>query len=235
MEQQFQTSFIPKKPLVTEQKTSGVSSNIFSIIGVVIFITSLVAAGGAYGYKVYAEKKVLSQAQSLESARAEFEPKLISDLQQVERRLKASYDILSNHISVSPIFSALQEATIKTVRYTKFSYSLNPEAGAEKVIVKLSGQATNYTSIALQSDLLAKNKYIKNIVFSNLSLDEKGNVLFDLTFSVDPSFVSYRTNVQRASLPVSTSSEEPTSDVSVGDISEIPLDLPADNMPSTGQ
>lgn len=203
MEQQFQTSFIPKKPLVTEQKTSGVSSNIFNIIGVVVFITSLVAAGGAYAYKTYATKKVLTQAQSLAAAKSEFEATLINNLQQVERRLNASQEILSNHISVSPIFAALQEATLKSVRYTKFSYSLNPEAGAEKVVVKLSGQATNYTSIALQSDLLAKNKYLKNIIFSNLALDEKGNVLFDLTFSVDPSFVSYRINVQKSSLPQS--------------------------------
>lgn len=203
MEQQFQTSFIPKKPLVTEQKTSGVSSNIFNIVGVVVFITSLVAAGGAYAYKTYASKKVLTQAQSLAAAKAEFEVTLINNLQQVERRLNASQEILSNHISVSPIFTALQEATLKSVRYTKFSYSLNPEAGAEKVVVKLSGQATNYTSIALQSDLLAKNKYLKNIIFSNLALDEKGNVLFDLTFSVDPSFVSYRINVQKSSLPQS--------------------------------
>lgn len=203
MEQQFQTSFIPKKPLVTEQKTSGVSSNIFNIVGVVVFITSLVAAGGAYAYKTYASKKVLTQAQSLAAAKAEFEVTLINNLQQVERRLNASQEILSNHISVSPIFAALQEATLKSVRYTKFSYSLNPEAGAEKVVVKLSGQATNYTSIALQSDLLAKNKYLKNIIFSNLALDEKGNVLFDLTFSVDPSFVSYRINVQKSSLPQS--------------------------------
>ncbi|MCC6520425.1 hypothetical protein IT403_00365 [Candidatus Nomurabacteria bacterium] len=225
MEQQFQTSFIPKKPLVTEQKTSGVSSNIFNIVGVVVFITSLVAAGGAYAYKTYATKKVLTQAQSLAAAKSEFEATLINNLQQVERRLNASQEILSNHISVSPIFAALQEATLKSVRYTKFSYSLNPEAGAEKVVVKLSGQATNYTSIALQSDLLAKNKYLKNIIFSNLALDEKGNVLFDLTFSVDPSFVSYRINVQKSSLPqsVTPAISQQTTDMNTVDT------LPEDN------
>jgi hypothetical protein len=225
MEQQFQTSFIPKKPLVTEQKTSGVSSNIFNIIGVVVFITSLVAAGGAYAYKTYATKKVLAQAQSLAAAKSEFEATLINNLQQVERRLNASQEILSNHISVSPIFAALQEATLKSVRYTKFSYSLNPEAGAEKVVVKLSGQATNYTSIALQSDLLAKNKYLKNIIFSNLALDEKGNVLFDLTFSVDPSFVSYRINVQKSSLPQSVT---PAISQQIPDMSTVET-LPEDN------
>ena len=48
-------------------------------------------------------QKVLTQAQSLAAAKAEFEVTLINNLQQVERRLNASQEILSNHISVSPI------------------------------------------------------------------------------------------------------------------------------------
>ena len=56
----------------------------------------------------------------------------------------------------------------------------------------MSGLAVGYRSIALQSDLLAKEKNFIDPVFSNLVLDEKGNVLFDLEFSVDPSFVDYK-------------------------------------------
>ena len=56
----------------------------------------------------------------------------------------------------------------------------------------MSGQAVGYRSVALQSDLFAKNKYFLDPVFSNLSLDEKGNVLFDLDFSVDLNFVNYK-------------------------------------------
>ena len=59
----------------------------------------------------------------------------------------------------------------------------------------MSGQAIGYRSIALQSDLFTTRDEGKNFidpVFSNLTLDAKGNVLFDLEFSVDPSFVDYK-------------------------------------------
>jgi hypothetical protein len=46
--------------------------------------------------------------------------------------------------------------------------------------------------VALQSDLFAQNKNLIDPVFSNLTLDDKGNVDFDLEFSVDPSFINYK-------------------------------------------
>ena len=49
-----------------------------------------------------------------------------------------------------------------------------------------------YRSIALQSDLFSKNKNFIDPIFSNLSLDDKGNVLFDLGFSVDMNFLAYK-------------------------------------------
>jgi len=80
---------------------------------------------------------------------------------------------------------------MKTVRYTKFSYILENDKKA-KVTVKMSGIAVGYKSVALQSDLFAKNKNIIDPIFSNLTLDNSGNVLFDLEFLVDPSFVDYK-------------------------------------------
>ncbi len=48
-----------------------------------------------------------------------------------------------------------------------------------------------------------KNKYITDPVFSNLNLDDKGRVGFDLTFNVDPTFVNYKDMLLRMSaMPV---------------------------------
>jgi hypothetical protein len=60
-----------------------------------------------------------------------------------------------------------------------------------KVDIKMSGQATGYRAIALQSDLLTTDQVFVDPIFSNLTLDGSGNVLFDLNFSVKPSFVNY--------------------------------------------
>ena len=124
-------------------------------------------------------------------AKNRFEPSKITELQALDRRLRASNEILSRHIAVTPIFEALQALTMKTVRYTKFSYDFGSGKEA-KIIIKISGLAIGYRSVALQSDLFAENKNIIDPVFSNLTLDNSGNVLFDLEFSVDPNFVDYK-------------------------------------------
>lgn len=123
-------------------------------------------------------------------AKNRFEPAKINQLQILDRRLSASSEILHDHISISPVFQALSEITMKSVRYTKFSYDLG-ESGNDNVMIKLTGVATGYRSVALQSDLFSENKNMIDPVFSNLALDDKGNVTFELAFSVDPSFVDY--------------------------------------------
>lgn len=129
--------------------------------------------------------------EQLDIAKNRFEPTKITQLQLLDKRLHASNEILASHIAVSPIFKVLSDITMKTVRFTNFNYELGATS-KDKILIKLTGQAVGYRSIALQSDLFAKNKNLIDPVFSNLALDDKGNVTFNLEFSVDPSFVDYK-------------------------------------------
>jgi len=190
MEQNFQTSFIPKKPMIEERAVASRPTSLLTIISIFIFIAVILASGGLYFYKGIVEKNIAKMSSDLTLAQNRFEPSKINQLQTLDKRLNSASIILSKHIAISPIFQSLQSLTMKTVRYTKFGYTFGDEKNA-KVDVKMSGQAIGYRSIALQSDLFAKNKYLLDPVFSNLSLDDKGNVLFDLEFSVDPSFIDY--------------------------------------------
>ena len=197
MEPNFQTSFIPKKPMIPERVVQTRSSSIFVIISIFILFTVLLATGGFYFYKGVLTKTIADKDKSLILAKDSFEASKIAELQLLDNRLKAATQILSKHMAVSPIFKALSAITMKTVRYTKFSYSFSNDKDVKnsKVVVQMSGQAVGYRSIALQSDLFATKDEGKNFidpVFSNLTLDDKGNVLFDLQFSVDSSFVDYK-------------------------------------------
>ena len=194
MDQNFQTSFIPKKPLTEGRAVASRPVGFLTIISIFIFFTVLLASGGLYFYKGILTKNVAQMDADLTLAQNRFELSKITQLQTLDKRLRASTEILSKHVAISPIFSALQAVTRKTVRYTKFSYNLS-DTSKTKVDVLMSGQAIGYRSIALQSDLFATNKYLIDPVFSNLSLDTKGNVLFDLAFSVDPIFVDYKTTL----------------------------------------
>ncbi len=192
MEPNFQTSFIPKKPMIESHATPTRSVGIFTVASIFILFAILIASGGLYFYKGVLTKQITDMQSNLELAKARFEPTKIAELQTLDKRLQAANEVLSKHLTVSPIFAALEGVTMKTVRFTKFSYTLDNSARTPKVEVHMSGMAVGYGSVALQSDLFAKNKNFINPVFSNLKLDEKGNVLFDLEFSVDPAFLSYK-------------------------------------------
>lgn len=200
MDKEFQTSFIPKKPLAEERTSTRHPVSVLNFIVTIVFIFSIVAAVGTYFYKVTLAKKVDNMNEQLALAKDRFEPALISDMQTLDRRLNASEQILANHIIVSPIFKSLQDLTLKSVSFTKFDYSIG-ETGTKEITVLMSGKATGYDAIALQSDALSQNKYIKDPVFSNLNLDDKARVTFDLSFIVDPTFVNYQDTLNRIGEP----------------------------------
>lgn len=211
MDKEFQTSFIPKKPIL-EKETARMPSGgggLVNLIALVIFIASVLAAGGSYFYRASVEARVAEYKESLQRARNAFEPSLITELQTLDKRMRAATDILSTHIAVSPIFELLGDITLPTVRYSDFSYEFNPE-NRHLVDIKLTGEAKGYNFIALQADLFGDNAFIKNPIFSDFTLDQQGNVDFTLTFSVDRSLVLYESFLERgASLGESANVTEP--------------------------
>ncbi len=195
----FQTSFIPKKPLAEERTKAPGHTSLFSFIATLIFFGSLASAGAIYFYKANITKTNAAKEVQIKTARNSFEPTLIQTLDRLDRRITDAKILLAGHIAVSPIFDALEVNTLKTVQFTKFSYA-TPADAKGPVTVHMSGRARDYASIALQSDQLATNKNIHNSIFSNLSLDaQTGNVSFDLVFTVDADLVRFAKHVDEMS------------------------------------
>lgn len=210
---QFQTSFIPKKALTEERPVRTRPVSLFLFLATILFIASIASAGFVYFTKAGLERGVAGMRSDLDAASAAFEGDFIADLQELDRRIAASKQILDNHISISPIFESLQTLTLKSVQFTKFEYKITGTGASAMIDVKMSGKTDEYESLALQSDALTKNKYFKDPIFSNLNIDEKGNVLFDLTFKVDPNLVLYGEAAKR-----------------LQGISEIPVDMNSTNV-----
>lgn len=199
MEQNFQTSFIPKKPIIKEVVVSAPPIGIFMIISIFVLFTVLIATGGLYFYKEILIKKIADMENTLNLAKNRFESSKIFELKAFDKRLIASSEILAKHFTVTPIFDALEKITMKSVRFTKFSYELSNEDNPV-ISVKMSGVAIGYRSIALQSDLFTQNKSLIDPLFSNLTLNDNGNVIFDLNFLVDPAFVNYKQTLNDSNL-----------------------------------
>lgn len=194
MEPNFQTSFIPKKPVTEERIATSRPVGLLTLASIFIFFSVLLATGGLFFYKQLIARSIVQMEQDLNLAKSRFEPAKIVQLQVLDRRLKAANEILNKHIAISPLFGILQSITMKTVQYTRFGYSLDNENNLVKI--SMTGVAIGYRSVALQSDLFAEHDALIDPVFSNLTLDTQGNVMFNLEFSVNPDLLNYKQTLQ---------------------------------------
>ena len=137
MDNNFQTSFIPKKALSEERIVAPQRTSLFSFIATLIFFGALASAAGTYFYKANLEKSIAVSKASLEAAKNSLEPTRIKELKILDKRLISANTLLSNHVAVTPIFKALQESTLKTIQYTKFSYK-TPDNPNGNVLVQMS-------------------------------------------------------------------------------------------------
>lgn len=203
----FQSSFIPKEPVSNEvfkKKKAG----IFGILAVSLFICSLVIAGALTLYK----KMVKDEIQNLQSELAQSEKNIdkdaIDNILRFNTKLGIIKTVFEKHQAVSNVINSLASSTVKSVYYTEFAYGGTSE---DKLNVIVSGLAPSYGAIALQEDVLKKNKDFSSMIFSDLQLAEDGRVSFKITISVDPKASIYVPKTlpgNRASASTTSSSAE---------------------------
>lgn len=194
MDQNFQTSFIPKKPIIESKVTQTRPVGLLTIFSFFIFFSVAIASGAVYFYKKTLTANIAKMDRDLNLSKNRFEPKKIAELKALDTRLRAATQVLSKHVTISPVFELLQKITMQTVRYTQFDYSIDDQNS--KIVIKMAGQAVDYRSVALQSDIFTEHKELIDPVFSGLVLDDKkGTVNFSLDFSMDSSYVNYKQSV----------------------------------------
>lgn len=187
------SSFIPQKSLTPIQKRKGPSVGLFFIIAVIIFVVSIVSSIGVISYKKVLEKSLDSKAISLERAREAFDPNLIKEFSRLNQRIELSASLLNNHISITPLFALLEELTLKNVKFNTFEFSVRDSGQIE---LTMDGQAANYATVVLQSDVFSENRFLKNQIFSNINLDNSGNIGFSFNTRVDSDLVSFKNSVE---------------------------------------
>ncbi len=194
MQPQFQSSFIPKGPISSVSSSGGApaprrrQTDIFSFASSAIFIISLVLAGGVFLYQLFLDYSITQMKGELENARATLEPDTVDSLIRLNSRLVSTESLVKNHLIISPIFDFLEVSTPKTVRYTDMNFTTTSK-GPEIV---LQGQAVSYAALAAAAvNFDNADTYFANAVFSDLKLDEKGNVVFTFRAQVKPLALSY--------------------------------------------
>lgn len=192
-----QTSFIPKKPLSKESAVRERPTGLFTILSTLVFFVSLLGAGGVFAYKTLLAREIETSRAALERAEKAFDPATIVELERLDKRIESSKRVLESHTVVSPLFALLEDSAIPQVRFSKMSFSF---LNSDKIELRLSGEARNYSFVALQSDEFGKSKFLKDVIFSNLNLDTFGNVVFDVDATVASDLVLYRSQAERGDI-----------------------------------
>ena len=194
MEPTFQTTFIPKRsvaPVTTQTKPAGWVS-LFGFLATIVFIGAIVAYGVLFFYKKQLATTIADSQIGLTRQSETFDSGLVLELNDVNRRLQAADMLLERHTVITPLFKSLEDITLKSVRFTNFFFFF-PSDEHPDTTVKMTGVAQGYDMVALQLDTFSRNRFLKDPIFSNLVTDQKGDINFDLMFTVDPSFVLYKT------------------------------------------
>jgi|GEM_PF-184486 len=190
MPPQIQTSFIPKKPLVESAPTRHARVGIFWVLVIILFIASLVAAGAAFAYQVVLQNSIQASNDSLTRAQAAYDPAAIASIIRLDNRLTQTKILLQNHIAPSAIFSFLETNTLGNVRFTDYAYTIDPNGAAT---LQLSGEALDFSSVALQSDAFGQSRDLKDVLFSDINVDPAtGHIVFKMSATVDSSLILYR-------------------------------------------
>lgn len=184
------SSFISKKSIVASVPAPRRSiAGLFSLLGVVVFILSILFYAGAFGYKKVIENRIVTLNDSLNKQEQAFDPETLLKLAETDGKLQSAKEILRNHTTLGPFFKLLSDTTLKSVRFKSFRFVANPDL--RRYEVSMSGEALGYDSIALQSDAFVESRKLKDIVFSDLDLDSSRRVVFNFAASIDPTLLSY--------------------------------------------
>lgn len=204
METKFQTSFIPKKPLMPQETSrSRAPTSIFMSIGILIFIVSLVAAGLSFFAKDYLLKAQVKLKEDLAENEKRFNEPLIEKIKKANLKIDIAKELLKNHAAVSEAFNIIATLTAEKVYFTSFEI-MAPEAAANATggttgsyKIRMKGVADSFNSIAWQSDVFNKSvkygttKVVKNPVLSDLIVDQSGNVSFFFSAELALPDISY--------------------------------------------
>ncbi|MES2470905.1 MAG: hypothetical protein V4526_01590 [Patescibacteria group bacterium] len=191
METKFQTSFIPKKPILAQQtvKVRG-SVSVLMVIAVLAFILSLAGAGGMIFWEKMLHAQQVTLKNDLEARKQQFNPELIEFLKRKTLKIETAKRLLNSHMAVSDIFGIIGRLTIQNVRFKSFDFTA-PATEKDEPKITMKGEGASFTAIAYQADVLGRDKILKNPILSELVLDGTGKVSFAFTGTISNSSILY--------------------------------------------
>jgi len=172
-------------------------------IAVIVFIISVLAIGGVYGWKQVLMSSQTANQKKLADIQSTFNVEQISFLKAQAAKITLARQLVTNHLAVSKIFSVVSQLTSENVRFQSMDLTV-PAGNQTPFQLVLSGYGKSFPSVAFQSDVLnTLEKYglrgvVKNAIVSDPLLNQNGSVTFGFTAQVDPANFYYPKNMRGA-------------------------------------
>ncbi len=175
------------------------TSSLFMTIASLLFIASLVAAGGMYFWKSALESSQKAYKEQLSEREKLFDVNTIEDLKRQNVKIDLAKQLIANHIAMSEVFDIIGRMTLEKVRF--MSMDVSAGTAAEGIKVSMKGYGLDFRVVAYQSDILGQlQRYdlrgvIKNPILSDPTLDGSGTVSFGFSATIDPTKLSYAKSI----------------------------------------
>ncbi len=191
MEQNFDTSFIPKRPIFKED--AGVRRHqpvsVVTLIGFAVFFAALILTGITFYINKKESAAVETLAAKLASEKENFNPQAIEELKAISARLKFAKDVVDNHVAVSPLLDLIQSFTNKSVYYESLDLVREEKTGYE---LTLRGKAPSFGLLYAQMSSYRAESKVRTVEVGNVQLDERtGGVQFEVKIGLSPEVMKY--------------------------------------------
>lgn len=190
VETRFQTSFIPKRPVASGVAYRGEPSHMgfLGLIALILVIAAAVVSGGLFFYEQFLNSSIASKDEELVVVLARLDKKALETFTDLGKKTQSAQTLLSRHPAFSRVTDFLAATTLTNVRFKDLTFDSLPGNPAR---VTLKGEAQGYAAVASQSNAFATANGVRSVSFSNLTLDEKGNVTFIAKLELDPTLFVY--------------------------------------------
>ena len=205
------TSFVPKQ---APAKRLNYGSNFdfggaMALLGYGLFLITLVLALGTFGYEWYLSRQESAKRAEVLAAEQHIDHAAVERLLKLNYRLTESKRLLNNHVALSQLFTPIEAALPLTIHFVSFDVVENENHGG---IINAKGVAVSLNALAVLATEINKGKGIKDLIFSDISVDKSGKINFALTAITDPSLTTFGAQSLNSASPVSPETGTPATE-----------------------
>ena len=162
-------SFIPKQgPVRRVRQTASRQVHLFTVASYVLFASTVSADGGVTLYNRHLNQQLDGEVQKLSAAIGGFNETDMDTVREFNLRLHQAQSRLDKSVSLTSVFGALEDATLKVVEIKELMIKRQDDA---QVLVSAKVSTDSFDASLFQRGVYERNPIIKDTTITELTLE----------------------------------------------------------------